>query len=132
MRLVDHQQRVELARQRLDFRQRRRAAFHAENAVGDDQPALRPPCPLQRPPQAGDVAVLIGLDLGAAQAAAIDDAGMVQPIGDDDVAGADQRGQHPRHWRCRPRRTAPTASTPRKEARFSASASCKGVVAKTG
>ena len=95
MRLVDHQQRVELARQRLDLRQWRRAALHAEDAVGDDQPTLRPPCPLQRPAQAGDATVLIGLDLGPAEPAAIDDAGVVQPVGDDDVAGADQGRQHP-------------------------------------
>ncbi|RYE71440.1 MAG: aminotransferase class I/II-fold pyridoxal phosphate-dependent enzyme, partial [Hyphomicrobiales bacterium] len=42
---------------------------------------------LQRPAQAGDVAVLIGFDLGTAEPAAIDDAGVVQPVGDDDVAG---------------------------------------------
>ena len=39
----------------------------------------------------GGITVLVDDDLGAAQAAAVDDAGVIQTIGEDDVFFADQR-----------------------------------------
>ena len=60
-------------------------AVHAEDAVGDEQLALRGRQLLQDRARRVDVLVRKHLDRGAAQAAAVDDARVVQLVGDDDV-----------------------------------------------
>ena len=46
-----------------------------------------------------DVAVRKHLDRGAAQARAVDDAGVIQLVGDDDVVAAEERRRRCRRWR---------------------------------
>ena len=74
-------------------RQRPEVAVHAEHAVGDEQLALaRRGSSCEDASRGVDVLVREHLDRGAAQAAAVDDAGVVQLVGDDDVVLGQDRG----------------------------------------
>ena len=67
------------------LRQRPEVAIHAEHAVGDEQLALTGGQSVEDPACGADVLVRKDLDRRAAQAAAVDDAGVIELVGDDDV-----------------------------------------------
>ena len=67
------------------LRQRPEVAVHAEDAVGDQQLALAGRQLRDDLARGVDVLVREDLDRRAAQAAAVDDAGVIQLVGDDDV-----------------------------------------------
>ena len=93
VRLVDHHARVVALRQLDDALERRHVAVHREDAVGHDQraAALR----LAQPPlEVVHVAVVVDERLGARQPAAVHDAGVVECVGEDDVALAGECGDH--------------------------------------
>ena len=71
---------------------RSHVAIHAEDPIGDDDgaPVLRQVF-LDDRLQRGHIAVFVGDDLRAGEPAAIDDAGMVQPVREDGILLADQR-----------------------------------------
>jgi len=96
--VVDHHARVVALRQLDDLSERRDVAVHREDAVGDDQRATV--ARLAQPPgEVLEVAVAVHEDLGMRQPAAVDDAGVVQLVGEDDAAAPGQRRD-----RARPRR----------------------------
>ena len=66
-------------------------AVHAEDAVGDEQPLVRAAVAATIVARRVDVAVRKDLDRGAAQARAVDDAGVIQLVGDDEVVVAENR-----------------------------------------
>jgi hypothetical protein len=68
-------------------------AVHREDAVGDDERAapLRLP---QAPGEVLEVRVPVDEDLGPGEPAAVDDAGVVQLVGEDDLPAAGQRRDH--------------------------------------
>ncbi len=74
-------------------RERGGVAVHAEEGLGDEQPAARRPRLVEE--ACGTVRVSVGIDgySRPGEAAAIDDAGMVEGVGDDDVLGSGQCGQ---------------------------------------
>ena len=72
--------------------ERRDVAVHREDRVGDDQRAAPPRACAQAPGEVLDVAVVVDEDLGARQPAAVDDRGVVELVGEDDVAAAGERG----------------------------------------
>ena len=111
---VDHQHRVVPLGQIGQFGQRGQVAVHAEEAVGHDQPpavalAAWPAAPPSRSP----VAVRIDADVGPRQPAAVEQAGVVLAVAEDDVAGPDQGGDARRRWRRSRRRTAARPRSPR-------------------
>ncbi len=74
------------------LRQRAEIAVHAEDAVGDQQLArLGGEC-LDDGPRGGDVAMGKDLDGGPTQSGAVDDAGVVQLVGDDEVVFGEDGG----------------------------------------
>ena len=72
-------------------RQRAEIAIHAEHAIGDEQPALAGGQLADDAPRGVDILVREHLDGGAAQAAAVDDARVVQLVRDDDVVFCQDR-----------------------------------------
>ena len=87
----------------VSLRHRANVAVHGEDAVGDDQ--LAPGFVLDLFQQllgVGDVFVAKDLDLRARQPRAVDNAGMVQLIGDDEIFLAQNR-RHRSRIRCEPR-----------------------------
>src|SRR5690606_31768208 len=89
VRFVDHQRCVVPLAQLHDRRQVRDVAVHAEHSVGDHEStsaADLAQCPLE----VGHVVVGVGDDPCPGQAVAVQDAGVVVDISDDDVVGADQ------------------------------------------
>jgi hypothetical protein len=90
--VIDHQQNIVLASDLVQLRQRSDIAIHAEDTIGDNQPlsvfaGLGDPAA-----QIIDIVMLISHDLRPAQPAAIDDAGVVQLVGENHIATTDQRG----------------------------------------
>ncbi len=82
-----------------DRRQRGDVAIHREHAIGDDQDrplraAVRGPQLAEGGPQRIGIPVGEDLPLGLGQPNAVDDAGVVQLVGDDDraLAGQDRDG----------------------------------------
>ncbi len=66
-------------------------AVHREHPIGDQQPpAVVPDVLLDHPLAVGRVAVLVDDDFGPREAATVNDGGVVQPVGEDDVALAHQ------------------------------------------
>ena len=92
--VIHHREHPVLFRDLVDFIQRRDVAVHREDAVGDDEaaPVLRQVL-LDFRFQVGGIAVLVDDDLGAAQARAVDDAGVVEAVGEDDILAPDQWGE---------------------------------------
>ena len=92
MRIVDHHDRAVLFGGSAQLRHRAEVAFHREDAVGDEQLALR----RRQVPEdlAGGVHVLVWkhLDPCAAETAAVDDARVVQLVGNNDVFFRQHRG----------------------------------------
>lgn len=87
--VVDEQQRVVPVAQCEDGRQRRDIAIHAEHAVGDHQLALARML-FQFAGQACGVGVRIHTELGAGQARAVQQAGVIEAVGQYHIAFADQ------------------------------------------
>ena len=85
VRIVHHHDAAEFLGEVAQRRQRAEVAVHAEHAVGDEQLALRRRQLRDDAPRGGDVLVRKHLDRRAAQTAAVDDAGVIQLVGDDDV-----------------------------------------------
>ena len=71
--------------------ERAEIAVHAEDAVGDDELALPGGQVTQNRARRLDVLVRKHLDRGAAQPAAVDDARVIQLVGDDDVVFREDR-----------------------------------------
>jgi hypothetical protein len=76
-----------------DLPERRRVAVHAEDGVGGDEPAAGTGR-REQPGEPVHVAVAVDLDVGAGEAAAVDDGGVVPLVGEDRVARADERPHH--------------------------------------
>ena len=93
VRVVDHHAHVVAPRERDDLLQRRDVAVHREHAVGHDQrrAAVRV---AQAPGEVVDVGVAVDERLGARQPAAVDDRGVVELVGEDDLAAAGERRHH--------------------------------------
>ncbi|MNX87941.1 hypothetical protein D3C86_1198950 [compost metagenome] len=95
--VIDHDDGLVLLGDLDDVRQRRDVPVHREDAVGDDQGAAVVALDLvEHPAQVRHVLVLEDGDLGAAQAAAVDDARVVELVGDDHVLLAEHRRDRPR------------------------------------
>ena len=92
MRIVDHHDAAEFFGERAEVGQRADVAVHAEDAVGDQQLALRRRQLLQNLARGGGVLVREHLDRRAAQTRAVDDARVIQLVGDDDVLFREDRG----------------------------------------
>ncbi len=84
--LVHHQHAPVAARQLVEIRERRDIAVHREDAVGDDQRGTRA-CAAQAPLEVLGVAVAVHEHLRPAEPAAVDDARVVELVGEDHLAG---------------------------------------------
>ncbi len=93
MAVVDHHERVELIGEVADALEVGDVAVHGENAVGrnDDSLAARLARAHKLGAQIVHIAVFIAVAVRLAEAHAVDDARMVQLIGDDGVVRAEQR-----------------------------------------
>jgi len=91
VRVVHHEQQPHVLRRFANRVQRRNIPVHAEDAVRDDEAAAIGACLGDLAAQVVHVAVGIAHDLGPAQAAAVDDAGVVQLIREDGVLRPHQR-----------------------------------------
>ena len=106
--VVDHQHRAVAAGELAQPAELGDVAVHREEAVGDDQAAVtrQPP---EAPGEVLEVAVAVDERLGAGEAAAVDDARVVELVGEDHVAAAGERGDRRRCSRgSRSRRAAPS------------------------
>ena len=93
VRLVDHHPRVVAAGEVDDALERRDVAVHREHAVGHDQAS--PPARLAQPPlEVVGVEVVVDERLRSRQPAPVDDAGVVEGVGEDDVALLRERADH--------------------------------------
>ena len=96
VRVVDHQRGVVLRGQRRQLAQRREVTVHAEHAVADDQPQ---PCRggalvRQRRGEAGEIGMRDARVLRTGQATTVDQRGVVEFVGDQQIVAAQQRAQH--------------------------------------
>ncbi len=92
MRIVDHHDAAGVFREITQRGQRAEVAIHAEHAIGNKEATLI--CWKTADDPAGGVNILVRehLDRRSAEAAPVDDAGVVQLVGDDDVVfGQDGR-----------------------------------------
>ena len=89
--VVHHHDAAELVCYVTKTGQRAQVAVHAEHAVGDEQRSLA--AGNVREDRAGrrDVAVGKHFDRRATQASAVDDAGVIQLVGNDDVVATEER-----------------------------------------
>ncbi len=96
VRIVHRHDRVVLTRQRDDVGELRDVAFHGEDAVGEDQLETRAFGGFELLLEIRHVGVLVdgGLAFGdrLGEADGVDDRGVIQLIGDDDVLLAEQGG----------------------------------------
>src|SRR5687767_2778252 len=93
MRVVDHHDRAVFFGGFGQTGQRSDIAVHREDAVGDQQlPAGRSGKLRKDSLGGGDVFVGVHVDLRAREAAAIDDARVIQLVGNDVVVGSEDRG----------------------------------------
>ena len=95
VRVVHHHHRVILIRQVADPVEFGKIAVHREDAVGRDQTMPRRCGLLQFRLQIVHVAVAIAKALRLAEPDAVDDAGMIQLVGDDGVLRIQQRFEEP-------------------------------------
>src|SRR5256885_1538985 len=91
MGVIDHGQRVVSLGQLADLRQWRQVTVHREDAVGDDDPKARVRALLQLLLELLHVAVGVAVAARLAQPDAIDDAGVIERVGDDRVPLVEQR-----------------------------------------
>ena len=89
--VVDHHDAVEFLGEGAERRQRAQVAVHAEDAVGDEELALRRGERAQDLTRRVDVLVREDFDRRPAEAASVDDARVIQLVGDDDVVLAEDR-----------------------------------------
>ena len=90
VRLVDDDAHVVVAGELADLLERRDVAVHREDGLRHDERRARPG--LREPPgEVLDVVVAVDEHLGARQAAAVDDRGVVELVREDDLARARQR-----------------------------------------
>ncbi len=85
MRIVHHHDAAEFLGQRAQVGQGAEVAVHAEHAVGDEQLALRGRQRLEDRPRRSRVLVREHLDRRPAEPGAVDDARVIELVGDDDV-----------------------------------------------
>ncbi len=103
--LVDQQAAAVAAGEVRELRQRGDVAVHREDAVGDDQRGASRRSP-QPPLEVLGVGVPVDEGLRAGQPAAVDDAGVVELVREDDLARAGRARRSCRCWRGSPSRTA--------------------------
>ena len=89
--VVDQDERAVPLGQRHDLAQRRHVTVHGEDPVGHDHPEAGPGGVDELRLQVAHVRVLVDQPLRLAQPDAVDDGGVVQPVGEDRVVGAEQR-----------------------------------------
>ncbi len=95
MRVIHHQHHIVPAGDRIDLIQRRQITIHAENAIGDDQRTTISALVLENHLlQVSCIGMLIAVNTRTGKPAAIDDAGMVQGIRNNEVFLANQHGDH--------------------------------------
>jgi hypothetical protein len=92
MGLVDHQDRPVPLGHVGQFLQRGQVAVHAEQAVGDDQPAAVPGCLAEQLVQLAPVGMGPDADVGPGEPASVQQAGVVFPVGEDGVSWPDHCG----------------------------------------
>ena len=92
VRFIDHEERVVPLGQRGQFGQRGDHPLHAEDRVGDNQPAAGPFGVPQFPLKAVELGVAIDPEPGSRQPAAIDHAGVIVPVAEDGVPPTGQGG----------------------------------------
>lgn len=81
--IIHQKPRVKTIREVKKFRQGSHVAIHAEHAVGHDQGlAVRRPVQ-EQPLQVGNVSMAIHPELGAAQATAVDQTGVAEPVSEN-------------------------------------------------
>jgi len=85
MRIIHHHQGIMLIRQLTDGRQIGQRPIHGKDAVGGNQAKTRRLGVAQLGLEVGHVVVAIAIALGFAKADAVDDAGVIQFIGDDRI-----------------------------------------------
>ena len=85
VRIIDHDSRIKLFRQRTNLVKRRDIAIHGEDAIRDNQPLTHILRGDQRIPEAVHIAVLVNAPLCLRQTAAIDNRCMIQAIGDNRI-----------------------------------------------
>jgi hypothetical protein len=91
--VVDHHAGVVAVGELDDLLERRDVPVHREHAVRDDQ--APPPVGLaQAPGEVLGVAVVVDEHVGAGEPAAVDDAGVVQLVGENDISLACERLHH--------------------------------------
>jgi hypothetical protein len=83
--IVHHHDAAEFLGECAQFWKRAEVTVHAEHAVGDEKLALRHRQLRENRTGRGDVFVREHLDRRATEPAAVDDAGMIQLVGDHDV-----------------------------------------------
>ncbi len=91
MRVVDHNHRIVLVGQLANGRQVGNRSIHGENSIGCDQSEPRSFCLLKFAAEIVHGIVLVAQSLSFAQPDAIDDAGVVEFIGDDCIFGSEDR-----------------------------------------
>ena len=91
VRIVNHHDAAEFFGQLAEGGQRAQIAVHAEDAVGDEQLTLRGRQPFEDLARGVYVLVREDLDRRPAQSATVDDAGVIQLVGNDDVVFGQQR-----------------------------------------
>ena len=94
VRVVHHHECVVPVGECADLIERCVVAVHREDAVGDDQAVARIGCLLQPALQLGEVAVGVAETPRLAEPDPVDDAGVVERVGDDGVAVVEKRLEH--------------------------------------
>ena len=89
MRIVDHDQRAVLVREIANFLQRRDAAIHREHTVGRDEACAAILRLLQVLFELREISIRVAQSTRFAQPDAIDDAGVVERVGDDGILFAE-------------------------------------------
>ena len=95
VRIIDHHQGVVFFGQIADARQVGDDAVHRKNAVGGDDAEPGAGSLLELRFEIGHVVVFVAEPLGLAEPHAVDDAGVVQFVGDDRVFGPEERLEQP-------------------------------------
>jgi hypothetical protein len=90
MRIIHHQQNIVFSGDFIEVGQRRNVTIHAEYSVGDNQtpPIFTGFCDFTA--QVVHIVMSVTNDGCTAQTAAIDDAGVIQLVGENDIPFADQ------------------------------------------
>ena len=97
VRLVDREEGIVLAGEGGEVRDRRAVAVHAEDQVADDQPAPAVHSTEERAERV-EVGVRVDDHARARQPAAVDDAGVVEGVREDDVVGTRRAPRSRRRW----------------------------------